>query len=501
MASSPEDSEDRDLLLALEPEPHENEWLIGITNDALRDRLLLCVLRATSAVHVQVSMRVAESDSCAGKIEAILAAPFVDAAITREGEGDRSVFALTCKSVPDLNRLYAGDQVTDHLCEYFNKGVLRFADETGPSQNNSSQALLSASSLSSPSQEPSTTSSACSDQGDLGEDLELEDVGEKEEEETPADREAGTAGGGEGVEKCDLPSTPTCSTNLRSRNELRPGARIHFPREANGDGLCNRATVINVVEGGTTMLIFDDMFWAGYRTEDVRKQAESRKGLTFIAADEDVPNRDRIAMMLSPMHGSPPDCFLFEERALERAGKCGWRFFLRLVPAPKNGTFEQKYSSPRLPCEIKTGLHVTISGRVVRLIPAKRKEAKPILNTATVFILLGVVQASLTSQHCYWVALQLGSECEEGSVYVATLFDKDGGSYITPQSSFDGEITNSFGWFATVQVCVHALSTWSCYSSPTHKPHIPHVARAMYQLSSQLCTHTHTYICLCGCVI
>lgn len=457
--------DEMDPVADLFPLPHEEEWLVSIKDMELRDRLLLRIFRSPPCARadVQASKLLLDCDSSTGDITQIVSMEFADAFITREGAGKDSKFFLHCPSFPAFNRSYTGDEIIDHLCEYFNKGALRFKDghEDSDGDDDDSEDASMPSSASSPLTQASSFAEevACSprqvDPVEAEADVGLDDEASRKDLET---REASIRpqGVGEGDSVCEEPPVrhesppsagcmPTC---LRSSNEMRSGARINFPRKDEG---CSRATVMNMSNGGTTMIIYDDMYWAGFRTEYIY-EAESKGELSFIVADEDVPSSERVAMLLTPTNGSPPDCFLFDERALGKAAQSGWRWFTRIVPAPGNLTFGQKYSMPRLLHEVKTGMHVTISGRVVRLIPTKRKEVKPLLHTSTVFTLLGVVQATLTCQRYYWVALQLGSKCEEASVYIASLFDKDGGAHITPIGSFDDDIAKYSEWFAKVKV-------------------------------------------------
>lgn len=229
-----------------------------------------------------------------------------------------------------------------------------------------------------------------------------------------------TGPAGEPEQSADEQSTPSRKRASPRRASMRvllkPGCRILAPRDDEG---CVRATVIGIREGGTAMVVHDDLYWVGYRTDDLVSLL--RKGeVVHLPEERDVHPQQRVAFLLSPKAGQPPDCFLIGELPLEHAS---WRLFLEVKPAPKNGMFGRRYSEPRINQELSTGMKVTVSGRVT---PLKRSSEKtPPITTESYGIFIGVVDAILPSQHCFWALVQFGE-----SIHVASLFGKDGEAHL-----------------------------------------------------------------------
>lgn len=122
---------DAAMLDALAATEAESKMLAFVTDEALRDELLFCLLRAPvgEPVRVQVNARMNESDN-GGKLRELLAhGEFVDATLTPATRADGngvSSFALHCKGMPNLNRTYDGDDLEDKLIQFFAKELIRF---------------------------------------------------------------------------------------------------------------------------------------------------------------------------------------------------------------------------------------------------------------------------------------------------------------------------------------------------------------------------------------
>lgn len=229
------------------------------------------------------------------------------------------------------------------------------------------------------------------------------------------------------------PEGPTSSPTKKPRTSprrtstrvlLKTGCRIVVPRD--DEGGCERATVVGVREGGASMVVHDDLMWAGYRTEEL-SSALQKGEFQYLVEEDDIPARSRVAMLLSPKAGQPPDCFLVGEVPVDHIG---WRMFLKLEPAPKTDTFGQRYSQPRIAKLLESGMVVTLSGKVTQL--NRNGKCADGLSTASRGTFLGVVDAALTSQHCYWALVQFGEV-----VHVAALFGKDGEGHVHAVNNAD----------------------------------------------------------------
>lgn len=217
------------------------------------------------------------------------------------------------------------------------------------------------------------------------------------------------------------PSPPSRGSPPRrsARNQmLAVGTRLSIARQ--DEGGCTRATVVGIKAGSVACVVHDDMFWAGFKIDELHESLEAGE-ITIIPESEDVLSLLHAHVMLSPFNGAPPDAFLFDEVSGSHHG--GWRVFTELQPAPVNGKFGQRYSEPRSPCTLHKGMQVSLSGRVTRLVPMKRTETKEPISTVTEFTLLGFVQATLPSQKCYWA---LVCSTSTSTVYVASIFGKEG---------------------------------------------------------------------------
>lgn len=202
------------------------------------------------------------------------------------------------------------------------------------------------------------------------------------------------------------------------------GDRLLVPR-TDGSPACTASVMLVKRGGGPTILVYDDMMWAGHPTEEIEQSL--RDGVVRKVSEEcDLPPAQRARAFLCPSNanGSPPDCFLFDEHILgDRA--CSWRWFGRLEPAPKDGTHNQRYSAPRIVSSLCTGKQVTLSGRVTRLYPSTRWEVKEVLSQSTHFTVLGFVQANLCAQKCFWILVTTAPDAvSKVNVYVATIFGK-----------------------------------------------------------------------------
>lgn len=233
----------------------------------------------------------------------------------------------------------------------------------------------------------------------------------------------------------------------RDTANISIGDRLRVPR-VDDTTATEFASVVGLKYDGPIAIVYDDKMWAGFKkTEDVMEALRTGV-ISKISEEDDVPASQRARLFLCPWNGGNPDLFLFDERIVpSAAAAAGWRWFGRLSPAPKDGTYGQRYSNPRLAKDVVRGSQVQLSGRVMRLLQMKRGEVKECLSTKTVFTVLGCVQASLPSQKSYWLVVSLAvSEPQQGkNVYVATMFGKaadDVHVKILDMTSLDGAATS-----------------------------------------------------------
>lgn len=251
------------------------------------------------------------------------------------------------------------------------------------------------------------------------------------------------APGSEEHKDTNTPKSKRSSPNRRSstRIVLKVGSRMLCPRKNGG---CARATVSSLREGAVSMVIHDDLYWAGYKN-DALLDALKRDEFTHLLPEDDVPSEERVALVLSPKSGLPPDCFLVGEVHVEHDG---WRLFLELRPAPESGTFGQRYSMPRIAHVIASGMKVRLSGRVTPLIPPKKGDKKDLVNTLTACTFVGVVDAKLPTQHCTWALVHIS---ESDGLHVASLFGKDAEGHVhavddsakMPQAELDALLSSA----------------------------------------------------------
>lgn len=215
----------------------------------------------------------------------------------------------------------------------------------------------------------------------------------------------------------------TSPRRLSTRVLLKAGSRLHVPRE--DEGGCARATVVGLREGGTCLVVHDDLYWVGYRTDELTSTVR-RGDITYLGEEDDVEPERRVCFVLTPKAGQPPDCFLVGELLVEHEG---WRLFRELRPAPENGKFGQRFSQPRIPHVLSSGMQVTLSGKAAAL---KRNEKLDRVSSESSGTFLGVVDASLPSQHCFWALVQIGE-----MLLIASLFGKDGEGHVHLAESAD----------------------------------------------------------------
>lgn len=199
--------------------------------------------------------------------------------------------------------------------------------------------------------------------------------------------------------------------------------RARMKREDKGEGphAVSCATIMGFNPTGCTTVVFDDMYWAGYRTDSFLDAIEEGE-IQLVEGTDDGDNADdedgmHVAMFIN-RPGAPPDSFFFGETELNSGS---WRWFECVRPAPPSGTFGQSYAPSRLSTSFSSGAEVTVTGRVTRIVAAKRGEKKAVLDTRTVFTVMGFVQGTLPTQHLFWAVLSF-----ESVFYVAALFSKDG---------------------------------------------------------------------------
>lgn len=120
------------LLHALAPNAEEKELLLCICDEQLREMLLHMLLRAPygEPVPIEVNDRMNESDSFTCTLSEILEnGSFIPATLSRiqiEEGGEAKSYKLACAELPQLNKMYKGDDVVDHLLQYFAKDLIRF---------------------------------------------------------------------------------------------------------------------------------------------------------------------------------------------------------------------------------------------------------------------------------------------------------------------------------------------------------------------------------------
>lgn len=217
------------------------------------------------------------------------------------------------------------------------------------------------------------------------------------------------------------PTPPRSSDRLLSPRRISPrmvlkaGSRIWARRK--DEGGCGRATVVAIRENGGSVVVHDDLMWVGFRTEDLINAL--RKGtFSHLVEAEDVHPQQRVAFMMNPKPGQPPDSFLIGEFPLHVQH---WRLFLEIKPAPPNGTFGQRYSPPRIAKSISSGMKVTLSGRATSVVRMEKNKAPEAISTSTQATFLGVLDAVRPSQHSFWALVSIG---EKPELYVASLFGK-----------------------------------------------------------------------------
>lgn len=119
-----------ELLGALAPGAAERELLACITDQALHDALLSLLLRAPvgAPVRVEVNDRMLESDAFGSvSLQTLLSdGEYVPALLYRDQSGAEMTFSLKCVTRPQLEKMYDGDAVVDHLLQYFAKDLIRF---------------------------------------------------------------------------------------------------------------------------------------------------------------------------------------------------------------------------------------------------------------------------------------------------------------------------------------------------------------------------------------
>lgn len=124
-----DEASDAALLKALDANDEECALLSCVTDTGLRDNLLFLVLRSPvdEPVRVQVNARMHESDAfMRGSLADIVEnGEYLDAALVKLA-GDKLAYRLTCEAQPKLGRAYAGDDIEDHLLQYFAKDLIRF---------------------------------------------------------------------------------------------------------------------------------------------------------------------------------------------------------------------------------------------------------------------------------------------------------------------------------------------------------------------------------------
>lgn len=267
----------------------------------------------------------------------------------------------------------------------------------------------------------------------------------------------GSAGGGGEGEEVSVSLQPRVARE--SGTALASGDRLHIPRD---DGAaCVLASVVGLKHDGPTVIVYDDMMWAAFKTNDVEHSLKTG-AIRKVSEEEDISSSERARLFLCPWNGAPPDSFLFDEHTIPAAAAAGWRWFGRLVPAPTDGTHGQRYSSPRIAKELMPGSRVKLCGRVTRLKPFKRGERKERLTNETPFTVLGIVQASLPSQKSYWLVVTscVSVPAESTQMYSATMFGKAADEvHVTmlDVTVLDGANDNSDAYASSVETAIVSI--------------------------------------------
>ena len=198
------------------------------------------------------------------------------------------------------------------------------------------------------------------------------------------------------------------------RGLLVEGARLTM--EDRGTPGSTHCTIISVKDGpgGNSVLVFDDLYWGGYLTEELMTALGG--AVKAVSNEDDVPLSRRPRFMLSPRESNAaggslnpkPDAFLLSAVSNPAVEGLGWVFCEHAVPAPANGDFGQKYGEPsRLGAPLSPGAEVTIvdGARVTPIMAAKKGDRKSSLNTETLFHVLGFVRGTLPTQSRYFSIL------------------------------------------------------------------------------------------------
>lgn len=246
-----------------------------------------------------------------------------------------------------------------------------------------------------------------------------------QEKPTLKEMEVGSAHGNREDTEDAVPNTTHPCTEAdadeQAEQRINVGDRVRMLREDSSQ--CNNASIMTFNAGGACIVVFDDMLWAAYHSsylEELLRQGS----LCKLKGEEDVPCDERACTFLAPINGAPPDCFMFGELELPKEAH-GWRWFSKIVPAPEDGTMNQRYSAPRISTVLSTGATISLTGRLCKLQPQKRAETKEHISTETHFLLLGFVQASLPSQKKNWAIVHsVPDDGSTGQTYISNIFGK-----------------------------------------------------------------------------
>ena len=430
---------------------------------------MLELLRLAPAATVSVAVSMAWQ-RCHGfngddRNAAVAAAAYVPAIIKRLSSRDELAFELSCEAHPEFHKEWKGeDDVMDHLLEYFNQEVFTAGEDATAagddveeessgleeiSRLNGGEKPLSievgsvaedgtghwsydgrvtptASELAVLDDLPGQAEQEAKARGSIIEGNEQKKLFGSDDEDSdeasakpakPAKRRRDSSPPGEeempggGEFELGPRSTDHSATAEALLTEVAEGMRLRIERAG-----CVRATVISV-NGDVILVAHDDCFYAGYALAEFQKVLQEGDDIRILQPSEDVDVSERLAMLIAPVtmqeRSGCPSLFLFGESILGVPTAKSHRWFSGIVPAPADGTFEQKYSAPPLEKSMKPGDGIMLcdGAQVAPLVPRPKggnhraRMAVAELTLETRFTYLGVVRIALASQYRFYVVL------------------------------------------------------------------------------------------------
>ena len=417
---------------------------------------------ATVSVAVSTAWQRCHGFNGGDRNAAVAAAAYVPAIIKRLSSRDDIAFELSCEAHPEFHKEWKGeDDVMDQLLEYFNQEVFTagedaaaagddveessgleeiaglnggeplsigggsVAEEATGHASYDGRVTPTASELAFLDDLPGQAEQEAKARGSIIEGNEQKKLFGSDDEDSdeasgdpPAKRRRDSSpaeempGGGEfelGPRSTD--HSATASTAEALLTEVAEGMRLRIERAG-----CVRATVISV-NGDVILVAHDDCFYAGYAQAEFQKILQQGDDIRILQPSEDVAVSERIAMLIAPVtmkeRSGCPSLFLFGESIIGVPLAKSHRWFSGIVPAPADGTFEQKYAAPPLEKSMKPGDGIMLcdGAQVAPLVPRPKggnhraRTAVAELTLATRFTYLGVVRIALASQYRFYVLL------------------------------------------------------------------------------------------------